>query len=1084
MQVSASSFGQNVTLKQTNASLVSVFTEIRKQTGYDFFYSDRMMDNARPISVDLKNVPIEEALKQIFAKQPLVYELKDNAVMVKPKEPTFLERLADRWAAIDVRGRVVDQEGKPLPGATVKVKSTGKGFSTNGKGEFYLENVDQDAVLVISFIGYVSKSIKAEKELGDVVLDASDSKLDEVQVIAYGETTRRLSTGNVSTVKAEDIEKAPVANPLLAIVGRVPGINIQQSTGISSGPLNVTVQGLNSLRQNGNAPFYVIDGVPYSPNNLGTTVSGTILPGPESAFSFINPSDIESIDVLKDADATAIYGSRAANGAILITTKKGKSGKTKVDVNGQNGFGKVPKKLKLMNTEEYLQLRKEAYTNYSQPIPSIISSPNDIQYDVNGIWDQTKTEDWQKQLIGGNANYTTLNLSISGGNSNTQFVVGGGYIQETTVFPGDFKDRKANMRFNIIHQSSNQKLKVSLSGNYLQDRNSLPTVDLTSNSVTLAPDAPSLKNKDGSLNWGLIPNTNNYSYSSNPLSYTLQRYNATTNNVIGSGLISYTLIPGLELKSNFGFNRLETNERSITPQTAVSPGLSVNVRSSQFGIKSIETWICEPQLTYNKAALFGKIEGLLGFTFQQSNNEVFELLASGFTSDAQLGDLVSAPNQNILNSSMIKYRYDAFFGRLSYRYQDRYIFSFAARRDGSSRFGSANSFANFWSVAGAWIFTDKTFMKDKLPVLSFGKFRISYGVTGSDQISDYQYLSLYDSYPTDVPYQGTIGLVPRGLSNPYLQWEETKKLNLGLDLGFLDNRILFNGNYYINRSSNQLLGYSLPDVTGFSGVLTNLPALVQNTGIEIMLDAVLIKKNFFSWSSSINATANRNKLIRFDDIKSSSFASTNIIGKPINMIKVYPFSGVNTQTGMYDYRNVNGELTSTPNFSTDRTVILNVNPIWYGGWSNRFTYKGFQFDFLVSIIKQLRATDEYTFLTRPGVFNNNMPIDMNDRWKKNGDLAKYQKSGPTGGFSQSLFALGFSEARYSNNTIVRLKNATVSYSLPQKWIQRAGLQSLRVYSQGQNLLTFSNYWGLDPETQSIGILPPLRVFTLGVQLTL
>jgi len=328
-----------------------------------------------------------------------------------------------------------------------------------------------------------------------------------VQVIAYGTTTRRLSTGDVSTVRAADIEKQPVSNPLLALQGRIPGLQITQASGLAGSGVKVRIQGQNSIGF-GSDPLYIVDGVPFASqllptinNILGESGKVNNIPsGTGNPLSFINSSDIESIDILKDADATAIYGSRGANGVILITTKKGKAGQTKVDVNIQRGYGQVTRRLDLLNTQQYLQMRREAFTNDGLAIPTTTTVPASDNYDLT-FWDQNKSTDWQKVLIGGTARYTDIHGSVSGGNKNITALIGAAYKKETTVFPGDFADQKGSLHVMINNVSENQKFKISLSGNYLIDNNELPGRDLTSAALSLPPNAPSLYNSDGSLNW-------------------------------------------------------------------------------------------------------------------------------------------------------------------------------------------------------------------------------------------------------------------------------------------------------------------------------------------------------------------------------------------------------------------------------------------------------------------------------------------------------------------------------------------------------------------------------------------------------
>jgi len=1089
MQVSAASVAQRITFVKKNATLEQVFQEITRQTGYEVFYGDKKFDDSRKINVAFKDATLDEVLRACLQHQRASYVIEEKSIIIKPAaEPSFLERLADRWAAIDVHGWVVDQEGKPLPGATVKVKGTGKSVSANGKGEFYLENVEEGAVLVISFIGYVSKEASVKKEMGDVVLELGDNILDQVQVIAYGTTTKRLSAGNISSISAKEIESSPVSNPLLAIQGRVPGVLIQQNSGIAAASVNITVQGKNSFRVDGNSPFYVIDGIPYPQNDLPTTLVGAGTgTGLISALSFLNPSDIESIEILKDADATAIYGSRAANGAILITTKKGKTGKTKIDINLQNGWEQVAKKVKMLSTTDYLNLRKEGFANDGINLnipPYNLDIFKQVVYPDVAYWDLNRYTDWQKELVGNTAQYTRLNASVSGGNNNTQFLAGGGYIKETTVYPTDFKDVKKSVHININHKSDNSKFQFIVTSSYIQDNNNLSNTDLMGAAINLSPNAPPLRNSDGSINWKKALNSENvYSFSGNPLAAIERKYRSLTNNLIGNSEIGYKILPHLELKTSLGYNRIQTEENVINPQSAYPPSTTSNLRGNNLANKYINSWIVEPQLVYNKEFLSNHIDALLGASLQSTDYYSLQLNTSGYTDDSQLYNIRNAPIISIGNQLNNKYRYSAIFARVNYRYKDRYILTVAARRDGTSRFGPKNLFANFYSTAGAWIFTEESFIKDKIPTLSYGKLRLSYGTTGSDQLPDYQFLSLYNPYTVDIPYQNVVGAIPIGHANPYLQWEKTRKLNFGLDLGFLKDRILLNTNYFINRSSNQLVAYPLPAVTGFGEVLRNISALIQNTGLELLLSATPIQVKRFSWRTSVNFSILRNKLIEFKNLETSTYSNQYVIGQPINIIKAFEYVSVNRESGAYEFRASDGRLTSAPNGITDNTQLINVNPKWFGGWSNSIDYRSFQLDFLLQFVKQNGRSNEYSLNGIPGRLGNR-PEVVNNRWREPGDIAKYQKSNAQLGLNTAYDAVTNSTANYADASYIRLKNISFSYNLPNKLISKAGFNSARIYLQGQNVLTFSNYFGLDPETQSFGNLPPLRVYSLGVQVSL
>ena len=544
MQVSAAGLAQKVNLKIDNAPLKTVLKALRQQSNYDFVYTDKMLDQSKAVTVNLQNVEITEALKTIFERQPLTYIVEDRTVTIQLKEPSFIDNLIARFQAIDVYGRVVDESGQAFAGATVRVKN-GKGSAITGNdGGFSIKNVGQDAVLVISYLGYVNKEVAASSDLTGILMKLSESKLDEIEIQAYSTTSKRLSTSNIGTVKAEDIAKQPVQNPLLALQGRIPGIVIEQQTGLPGAAVKVRIQGQNSLKR-GNSPLYVIDGIPYTQTLLPALSSilrqsgdsdGSNTQTGGSPLSFINPSDIESIDVLKDADATSIYGSRAAAGAILITTKKGKAGDTKIDVNILSGFGEVTRKLKLLNTQQYLEMRKEAHRNDGLPVPTSSTAQSPDNYDLT-LWDQNRNTDWQEELIGGTARYTDANLTLSGGSATTQFLVGGTFRKETTVFPGRTHDQKGALHFNLNNTSVNQKFKFQLDGKYMLDDNRLPGTDLTNEAINLAPNAPALYNADGTLNFQSLANGN--STFRNPLVILIPSYRNQTKNLLVNTSIGY-----------------------------------------------------------------------------------------------------------------------------------------------------------------------------------------------------------------------------------------------------------------------------------------------------------------------------------------------------------------------------------------------------------------------------------------------------------------------------------------------------------------------------------------------------------------
>jgi TonB-linked SusC/RagA family outer membrane protein len=742
----------------------------------------------------------------------------------------------------------------------------------------------------------------------------------------------------------------------------------------------------------------------------------------------------------------------------------------------QQGWGKVPSKLNLLNTRQYIEMRKEAKMNDN----AVISATD---YDINGTWDSTKYTDWQKALLGGTSKYSDAQGSISGGNNLVQYLIGGGYHKETSVFPGDFTDQKGSMHINLNGASANQKFKVQTSINYLIDDNRLPSQDLTQKALQLSPNAPDLYNSDGSLNWALLPNGN--ATWINPLSFAIGYYKYRVNNLISNTTISYRIAKGLDIKTSFGYNKMLSDELQTTPMSSVSPpSRSSTLRRSVFGNGSMNSWILEPQITYNRKILNGNIEILVGSTFQESKNQQQQLTATGFNSDLVMEDIKSASSITANSNLISDYKYSAVFGRVNFNWAEKYIVNLTGRRDGSSRFGSANLFHNFGSIAGAWIFSKEKLLEQKLPLISFGKLRVSYGTTGNDQIGDYQFLNRYiTTSGIAVAYQGIPSIEPDGIPNPYLQWEETKKLQFGLDLGILKNRILFNVNYARNRSSNQLLGYNLPIMTGVSGMIINFPATIENTSWELSLNTENLRFSNFRWNTNVNFTIPENKLIEFPNIESSSYASLLVIGKPFTIVKKYHFLGVDPAIGKYVFSDSKGNATSTPNTETDRTVIINTAPEFYAGFQNTFSFKGFELDFLFQYVKQKGAN--YSFgANRPGTMLN-QPDYVLGRWQKPGDITSIQRYNSTTTLNLPYsFASGSSDAGYSDASFIRLRNVSFSWQLPPIWIRKLHLQNFRLYVHGQNLLTITDFKGLDPENKSTNSLPILRVITAGVQLSL
>jgi TonB-linked SusC/RagA family outer membrane protein len=1087
LQVSAKGWGQEkINLSFTNAPLEQVLNSIEAQANVSFFYREQYI-TGKKITIDVTNASLKTVLDLCVKSQDLSYKIVDKTVAILPSQKgklnTDILSKEGLLTTIEVKGRLVNEKGEPVEGVTVSVKGNTNTTITNANGEFTLHGVDENAVLIITHVQYESQMVSlGGKSVVSIALQTKVSSLDELQVIAYGITTKKLNTGNVTTVKGSDITNQPVSNPLLALQGRVPGLIITQAGGLPGSGVIVRIQGLNSITK-GNDPLYVVDGIPYTSQLLptiynvqgssgGVTLNG-VAAGSGNPLDFINPTDIESIEVLKDADATSIYGSRAANGAILITTRKGKSGKTKVDFNFRNGLGKVGRKLDLLNTTQYLIMRNEGIKNASRTVSA-------TDYDINNVWDTTSYTDWQKELIGGMAHYLDANASVSGGSTNTQFLVGTTYHRETTVFPGDFSDLKGSVHFSINNTSTNNKLKFNISGSYLSSNNSIPSNDITPYAMLNAPTAPRLYNVDGSLNWA--PTSSGVSTWTNPLAYLEEKYSLKTTNLISNMLVSYQLFKNLELKTSLGYTNLQTDQVATSPLTRWAPELRPSFpRTSYFSNNRISSYIIEPQLAYTNNFLKGKLELLAGTTFNQSRSNSVQLSASGFNNDLVMKDIRSASSITAGNTFFLNYKYNAIFGRVNYNWNDKYIINLTARRDGSSRFGSENLFHNFWSIGGAWLFSREQFLQGN-KWLSFGKLRASYGTSGNDQIGDYQFMNLFSAQSfIGVSYQGATGLVPDRVTNPNIQWEETNKLQLGIDLGFMHDRFLVSANFYRNRSSNQLLQYALPITTGFSSQLRNFPAKVENRGLELNLTTVNVQAKNFKWTTSLNFSLLKNTLVAFPDLAKSTYASILQIDKPINISKVYRFAGANPNTGVYQFYDAEGQIIATPDYTKDATQIINLIPTFFGGFQNTVRFKSLELDALFQFVKQQGAA--YRLGNRPGGFNRNQPLWVLDRWQKTGDVTDIQKFSSSSTLNTPYANASTSDINWGDASYIRLKTVSLSWTFPNAWSALAKFKNIKLFAQGQNLLTITKYKGLDPETLSVNVLPPLRLITFGIQAT-
>ncbi|MFD2554203.1 SusC/RagA family TonB-linked outer membrane protein [Sphingobacterium tabacisoli] len=1008
------------------------------------------------------------------------------------------------WAsAQQIVGSVADQEGIPLMRITVKNISTGQMSITDDRGRFLIKGVHRSAILRFTGTGYEAQEVLVN-ELRDirVVLKKAVSVLDEVQVIGYGTTTQRYNVGSVTTVRAEDIADQPISNPLAALQGRVPGLVVANTSGLPGAAFTVQVRGQNSLRANIQEqgvpldnPLFIIDGVPFAPQNNNLNLfrsiatqgigSGNTNSGGISPFNGINPADIESIEVLRDADATAIYGARGGNGVILITTKRGgnEEGKTSFVMDAVSGVSVIGKTMRMMNTKEYLAMRSEALENENLS-PNLTILDEGYAPDLL-LFDQNRYTDWKDYFMGNTAHNTIVNMSLSGGARTTNFRIGAGFNRNTFIFPGDYSDNRGSLSWNLNHSSIDQKFHVNMSALYAYNKNnSSGTPDLLS-AYRLPPNFPEFIDAEGKLLWEYKGVPFGVGSTDNPLSYLRNQYSISNTTLNSNLMMSYEILKGLVFKTSLGYNSVDGKEYKGVPRAAKNPVFGTTATAS-FGTNEWETWIVEPQLTYYTAIGKSNLDFLAGATLQRQRNGRVEMSGSGYSNDDLIESISAAAVRNVTDGSS-QYSYAAAFGRMNYRWGNKYIANVSIRRDGSSRFGPGKQYGTFGALGVGWLLTEERFLKDMLSFLSFGKLRGSYGVTGSDAIGDYLYLPRWAS--STYPYDGETGYLPQNLYNPKLHWATTKKMEVGLDLAFLQDRILMNTSYYNNRSGNQLITYSIPAIAGFNTVPQNWNATVENKGLEVAITSKNIETGGLKWTTSFNITFPKNKLVSFPGIESSSYNTRYVVGKSVNTVLGFDYVGVNSTSGLFEFRKEDGAVSSAPEMPSygrlnDYVAFGSLDPKYYGGLLNSIRYKKISLDVHFDFRKQIGANYlQQVYASMPGMAFN-VPASMVDRWRQPGDVSDFQRLSTAYGevFDTSRFFKN-SSGTYGDASYIKCRHIAIGYDVGGV-TQKLKIRGLRLYVAAQNLFTISNYAGNDPETQMLYGVPVLRTVTGGIQLSL
>lgn len=1060
LQVSATGFSQNITLAEKNVSLQKVFKQIHKQTGYQFFYEDEMLNKAGRINIDVKDAPLEKVLAICFKDLPLSYSIANNAITVTPKNVDVV--LQPQLPVINnIRGTVKDQKGNPLAGVSVILKGTAKGTSTGPDGSFSIEANVGD-VLKFSIVGYREKSVTVGKSNNiSVVMEIEAAMGSEVVVVGYGTVKRSDLTGSVSSVSSDKITQVnAVSNLAQTFQGEAAGVQVSQASGQPGESVIIKIRGTNSIGAS-NQPLYVVDGMPT--NGIGAD---------------LNLNDIASVQILKDASSVAIYGSRGANGVIMITTKKGRSGKPTVSYDGYYGVQTLRKKLKLINASEYAELQNEVVTNdnasgLNNPALSLPWTTDQID-SLKG-----KGTDWQ-DVVYRPANVQNHDLAISGGNENTRYYTSFGFYDQDGIiqnsnytrfsFRGNL-DQKINDKLTMATSMSLQHSRYFGLNNGSADFGGVPFQTM------VMPPTQGIYNPDGSytvftgVTWG----------QTNPVGMAKTYWNpSNTLRLIGNTAFTYEIIDGLKLRASAGIDNSWNRSDYYVPPTNTlgQPGGAASVSYSN-GI----TFVNENTLSYLKKFDQHTVDAVVGVTYQSSPSKSLSSgTATNFISTIyQDNNIQSAGTLAHPSTGYSNYKLVSYIGRVNYNYAEKYFATVTGRYDGSSVFGENNKFAFFPSGALAWRISEEPFLRASENISNL-KIRTSYGVSGNQAINPYQTLAQISSTSVVLNNQQVAANYLGSLPNPNLKWESTAQFDLGVDLGLYKDRVQFTADYYNKKTTNLLLPVNLPGSTGFGSVLENVGS-VQNRGYEFQLVTKNIVGKGFNWSSTLTISHNKSKVlslgndvtgkpITYEEYGTGGNWFPLIVGQSFEQLYGYKVIGVyqtdqeaidngEPQKHAGDYKFENFHPHSLVNADSDRVTLTHLEPKFTFGFNNTFTYKNFDLALLIvgsygnDIVNEFRKYN----LTLNGLW---VPTQQayDNRWRgpgtsNSGDKPSLGSMQYTRDYANSLWV--------ENGSYIRLRDITLGYSIPGGVLKSAKISSIRIYISAQNFITITKYSGYDPE---------------------
>ncbi|MDR0394865.1 MAG: SusC/RagA family TonB-linked outer membrane protein [Tannerella sp.] len=869
------------------------------------------------------------------------------------------------------------------------------------------------------------------------------------------------SDKKTGAITSSEIDQGLGVSIIESLKGRIAGLDISET---DAGSLEITVRGANSITGD-NTPLFIVNGVPFPAKIISSASVSTPLTG-------IRPSDVESIEVLKGADAMALYGAKAANGAVIIKTKKSNDEKLQVSVDAGMGFSQVNKRMDLLDSEDYLVMRQKALAADGLT-PDMTNA-----YDVLS-WGSKYNHNWQDLLLGNTAKVYNGQLSVGGGSENTKFSVGGGYYRTGTVlfelFDEDDVFERINGRMAINHVSPNGRFNIDASVLYSSVKNNSKGFS-PSSFLTTPPNQP-LYTDDHNVYWepGITTFTT-------PLRYEFIDAEHKINSFIASSSLGYKIINPLSVKVDFGYTKTYSNEFQSYANGYLNPYADNSYDNVvYFGNSSSEIISIEPQMTYSDKIWEGNFTALLGGTWQsQVANKTYNQYRN-FPSASLFKDPSAAAIKQLASNGADESKYASLFTRLTYDLRNKYVVNGVVRRDGSSRFYKDNRFGNFWSIGAGWIFHREEFFK--IPFVSYAKLRGSYGSTGNDNVGNYMYLETYAS--TSYPYGGSMGLSPVQIGNENFSWEITKKGEIALDLGLFNNKVSITTAVYRNRSTNLIAAYDLPSQTGFTALRTNLEnSLVQNQGVEIEISSTNISTKDFTWYTMFNISIPENKLLKYDDLDISTYATSYEIGKSLSVARMYKYTGINRETGVPLVEDVNGD-GSISNLA-DAQFLGDLDPDFYGGLQNSFSYKGIKLDLFFQFVKRpFKAGWLANYYYPVGHLGRNVPREIYENvWTPETPDAKYPGMTTTTSSDIGYAYWNYyteSDACYEDASYIRLKNLSLSYNLPRKITSKTGAKGLQVYVRAQDLFTITSFTNWDPETGAQ--TPPPQTYMFGVKVS-